>query len=216
MLESIIYFFRQKIYFFYSGLFVFSILYSYVLGLYFLEWTEFQKDLFHVLLLLSLAWFITFFINYKANLELFRFDREKEKFYIFQKKVSVHFGLNKKNNIFEKINFIKKFVQNNYNERGLFSIKILVLINKTLYLYIENLEIIENLKTSLEIINNPIKAKKIEREINKNNLQNNALLDHLDEYIHELTNKKVNDGKIASIQSELEHTMRILKDINPR
>ncbi|XOB62463.1 hypothetical protein ACMC56_01315 [Campylobacterota bacterium DY0563] len=216
MFEKIIFFFRKKKYLYYSGLLVFASLYSYVLALYFLDLTEFEKDFFYVLSLLSLGWLIVSFIIYIKNSKLFQLEREKEKFYIFEEKITSDYNLNRQNNIFKKIEFIKIFVKNNFNEKGLFSINILLLINKTLNLYIENLNILNNLECSLKLTNDFTKADNIEAEIKKNNMQNENILNHLDNYIHELSEKNTNDEKVSSIESELEHTLNILKDIDKR
>lgn len=213
MLEIIIYFFRRKPYFFYSALVSITILYSYALALYSLELTELGYDIFNISLIFIFGWSVMFLINLKKNFDYLRWGREREKFYIFEKKINNEFDLNSQNNIFKKINFIKEFVKNNYNEKGLLSIKILMLINETLYLYIENLRIIVNLKSSLILVNDENKIRNIEDEILKNTEQNENLLNYLDEYIHELTNKNTNDKKINSLKSELEHTLNILKDI---
>ncbi|WP_320035122.1 hypothetical protein [Halarcobacter sp.] len=216
MFEKMIFFFRKKKYLYYSGLLVFTSLYSYILALYFLDLTEFEKEFFYLLFVLSLGWLIVSFITYIKNSKLLQLEREKEKFYIFEEKITNDYNLNRQNNIFKKIEFIKEFVKNNFNEKGLFSINILLLINKTLNLYIENLNILINLESSLKLTNDFSKAQNIEAEIKKNNMQNENILNHLDNYIHELTEKNTNDEKVSSIESELEHTLNILKDISKR
>lgn len=215
--EALLFFFRKKPLAFYTGMVAFSAVYSYALALYFLEWSDFQRDFFNVLLIFSLVWLLFTSYSFMKNRESFRLDREEEKFYLLEERIINDFELSSESNIFEKIKFIQNFMQKNFSKKGLLSAKILGLINTTLALYIENLEIKEHLSDALRLLNadNP-KAVQIEREIIKNDDQNSKILEYIDRFINELLSKKNNDKKVQLMLREFEHSIELIKTVAPR
>ena len=217
MLEAVIFFFRKKPLTFYTGIAAFSAAYSYALALYFLDWSEFQDDLFTSLLIFSLVWLLFALFSFMKSREQFQLEREEEKFYLLQQRIIHEFDLSKESNIFEKIKFIQNFMQKNFSKKGLLSAKVLGLANNTIRLYIENLEIKQQLSNALALLNsNGTKVADIEREIKKNNEQNSVILEYLDRFINELLSKKNNDKKVQFMLEEFEHSMELMKTVTPR
>ena len=215
--EALIFFFRQKPLAFYTGIAAFSAAYSYLLARYFLEWSDFQSDLFNSLLLFSLIWLLFTIYSFTKNREAFQLEREEEKFYLLQERIITEFDLDSSSNIFEKIKFIQNFMQKNFSNKGLLSAKILGLVNSTLRLYIENLELKQHLSDALFLLNSDSpKRGQIEREIKKNNAQNSKILEYLDHFINELLSKKNNDKQVKFMLKEFEHSMELMKAVTPR
>ena len=217
VLEALIFFFRKKPLAFYTGIAAFSAAYSYLLALYFLEWSDFQSDLFNALLLFSLVWLLFTSYSFRKNRDAFQLEREEEKFYLLQERIINEFDLSSESNIFEKIKFIQNFMQKNFSNKGLLSAKVLTLVNSTLGLYIENLEIKEQLKGALSLLSRQSpKRGHIEREILKNSEQNSVILEYLDRFINELLSKKNNDKQVKFMLREFEHSMELMQSITPR
>jgi len=215
--EALLFFFRKKPLAFYTGIAAFSAAYSYVLALYFLEWSDFQSDLFNSMLLFSLAWLLFTSYSFIKNRDSFQLEREEEKFYLLQERIINEFDLSSESNIFEKIKFIQNFMQKNFSNKGLLSAKVLTLVNSTLRLYIENLEIKQHLNDALSLLNRQSpKREHIEKEIIKNNEQNSVILEYLDRFINELLSKKSNDKQVKFMLREFEHSMELMKSVTPR
>jgi len=215
--EALLFFFRKKPLAFYTGIAAFSAAYSYALALYFLEWSDFQKDMFNALLIFSLLWLLFTSYSFIKSRDAFQLEREEEKFYLLQERIINEFDLSSESNIFEKIKFIQNFMQKNFSEKGLLSAKVLGLVNNTLRLYIENLEIKQHLSDAFSLLNtNSPKRGHIEREIIKNNEQNSVILEYLDRFINELLSKKNNDKKVKFMLREFEHSMELMRTVTPR
>jgi regulator of replication initiation timing len=214
--ETIIYFLRRRPLFFYSGLIAFASFYSFLLALYFLEWTPFQKDLFTFLLLFSLLWLLLFTLYFKKNQTEYALEREKEKFDLLSYQLSQKYGLDKDNNIFKKIRLISAFMQETFSNKSLLSIKIITLINNSLNLYIENLKINERLSQAAQLNSSPEKKAFYDIEISKNQQQNTILEQKLDDFLKELMSKQNNDNKINAIMNEFENSIDLLSKIHKR
>ena len=217
MIEALLFFFRQKPLAIYTGIAAFSAFYSYLLARYFLEWSDFQSDLFNALLIFSLIWLLFTSFSFIKNREQFQLEREEEKFYLLQERIITEFELSSSSNIFEKIKFIQNFMQQNFSKKGLLSAKVLGLANNTLRLYIENLEIKQQLTGALGLLNvDSPKAVDVAKEITKNQDQDSVILEYLDRFINELLSKKNNDKHVKSMLREFEHSMELLKTVTPR
>ena len=217
MFEVLIFFFRKKPLTFYIGILAFITAYSYLLALYFLEWSDFQKDLFTTFLVFSLLWLIFASFSFIKTREDFQLEREEEKFYLLQERIINEFDLSSSSNIFEKIKFIQNFMQKNFSNKGLLSAKVLGLANNTIRLYIENLEIKQHLNDALSLLNSDSnKAEHIKQDIIKNTEQNIAILEYLDRFINELLSKKNNDKKVQYMLREFEHSMQLMQTVTPR
>jgi len=215
--EVLIFFFRKKPLTFYIGILAFITAYSYLLALYFLEWSDFQKDLFTTFLVFSLLWLIFASFSFIKTREDFQLEREEEKFYLLQERIINEFDLSSSSNIFEKIKFIQNFMQKNFSNKGLLSAKVLGLANNTIRLYIENLEIKQHLNDALSLLNSDSnKAEHIKQDIIKNTEQNIAILEYLDRFINELLSKKNNDKKVQYMLREFEHSMQLMQTVTPR
>lgn len=215
--EIPLFFLRKRPLFFYTGIAAFASAYSYLLAHYFLAWNDVQKDLFTALLAFSLLWALLFLISYKRNRVALTVEREQEKFQLFRQRIINEFGLNQQSNIFEKINLIQQFMQENFSNRGLLNTKILALTNNTLRLYIENLAIKKHLNDALRLQkSDETKKTYYKNEIMKNIEQNDAIVDKLDNFIKELVSKKNNDRLVNGILSEFEHSIELLQNIQPR
>ena len=217
MVEALLFFFRKKPLAFYTGIAAFSAAYSYALALYFLEWSDFQRDMFNALLIFSLVWLLFTSYSFIKNRDLFKLEREEEKFYLLQERIINEFDLDSSSNIFEKIKFIQNFMQKNFSNKGLLSAKVLGLVNSTLRLYIENLELKQHLSDAISLLNSDSpKRGHIERELKKNNEQNSVILEYLDRFINELLSKKNNDKQVKFMLREFEHSMELMKTVTPR
>ena len=217
MRELIVFNLRKKPLFLYSSLLALTFIYSYLLAIYFLEWTDLQQDIFTTLLFIGLIFIVVFIVDFVRMKALLRLEREQEKLDLYKQQITTEFNLDRESNIFDKINYIQNFMQNNFAQKGLLSVKILTLVNNTLHLYVENLEIKQQHEVTLKVIDeSPEKVQNIQEEIDKNIKQNRTILEYLDMYIRELTSKTSNDHKIDSMQTELEHSMQMLKFIKPR
>jgi len=214
--EQIIYFFRKKPYFFYSFFPVFGALYSFILAVLFLKWSPFKTDIFIVLFFLSALWFAAFYLSYTKTLPTYKFEREKEKFTLLEARVISDFSLSDRENIFKKIEAVRVFARKIFSNQSLVSVKILSLINKTLFLYIENLSIIKSLNAGLSAVTGESKKEQIAKRTQIYEARNATLLEYLDSYINELASKNQNDKEIASIQNELERMLVVLKNINKK
>ena len=164
MNEQIIYFFRKKPYFFYSFFLVFGALYSFILAVLFLKLSPFKTDIFIVLFFLSALWFAAFYFNYTKTLPTYKFEREKEKFTLLEARVISDFSLSDRENIFKKIEAVRVFARKIFSNQSLVSVRILSLINKTLFLYIENLSIIKSLNAGLSAVTGESKKSKSQKE----------------------------------------------------
>lgn len=216
MSEQLLYFLRKKPYFFYSFLAVFTSLYSFILALLFFEWSSFQKDVFTVLFGLCIVWFFAFYISFINTKEQFKFEREKEKFHLFEARVVKDFDLSQDENIFKKIEAVQIFVNKNFAKQSLASTRILTLINKTLFLYIDNLSLIKSLEKGVSALSSLVQKNNILQEIKKNKDQNDTLLNLLDSYINELSVKSENNKEVVSIKMQLERMLEILKNMNKK
>ncbi len=216
MNDTVIFFFRKRPLFFYSGLIAFASFYSFLLALYFLEWTPFQKDLFTFLLLFSLAWLLLFIIYFKKNKTEYALEREKEKFDLLSYQLTQQYHLDKDNNIFKKIRLISEFMQETFSNKSLLSIKIIKLINNSLNVYIENLKINEKLSQAAQLNISPDKATFYDIEISKNQKQNTVLEEKLNDFLKELMSKQNNDDKINTIMDEFKNSIDLLSKIQKR
>ncbi|WP_297965638.1 hypothetical protein [uncultured Campylobacter sp.] len=216
MNEQIIYFFRKKPYFFYSFFPVFGALYSFVLAILFLKWSPFKTDIFIVLFFLSALWFAAFYLSYAKTLPAYKFEREKEKFTLLEARVISDFSLSDRENIFKKIEAVRVFVRKIFSDQSLVSVKILSLINKTLFLYIENLSIIKSLNAGLSAVTGETKKEQIVKKAQAYESANVMLLEYLDSYISELAANNRNDKETASVRNELERMLVLLKNINKK
>lgn len=217
MSEQFIFFLRKKPLFLVAFFLSFAFIYSYLLALYFLEWTQLQNDIFVTMLFIGLILLLIFAVNYFRLKPIMHFEREEEKMDLYKQQIIHEFNLDRESNIFHKINFIQSFLQKNFAQKGLLSVKVLMLVNNTLKLYIENLEIKHQLETLKRISNqSPDEDQDLQVKIEKNETQNRTLLEYLDRYSRELMSKTKNDHKVETMQQELEHAMQMLKYIKPR
>jgi signal transduction histidine kinase len=215
--EVVLYFFRQKKLFFYSGLLALASIYSYLLALYFLEWSNFQIDLFNTLLAFSLVWLILFLISFSKNKQRYALEREKEKFDLLRHQITNEHQLDVKNNIFEKIKLISSFMKENFSTKSLLTIRVMKIANSSLTLYIDNLKIKKQL-TNAYTATSSSDDKKVfyQEEIIKNSEQNKIIEEKLNDFIKELMSKHNNDSKVDNIMNEFEHSMQLLTKIQPR
>lgn len=217
MSELFIFFLRKKPMFMLAFFLSFAFIYSYFLARFFLEWTQFQNDLFTTILFIGLVLLLMFSINYFRLKPIMHFEREEEKLNLNKQQIIQEFDLDRESNIFHKINFIQSFLQRNFAQKGLLSVKVLILVNNTLKLYIENLEIKHQLETLQRISKTSSDHnEELQAEIEKNETQNRTLLEYLDRYSRELMSKTKNDHKVETMQQELENSMQMLKYIKQR
>ncbi|MDA3049226.1 hypothetical protein OFO03_05510 [Campylobacter sp. JMF_02 ED1] len=206
--DQFIFFLRKKPFFFWTFFVVFACLYSYLMWLYFIEKTNLGQDIFTILLMLCLIWLIVFYIKFKSTLKTYKFEREKEKFELYKNQIINDFNLDRNNNIFEKIEIISTFVNQNFSQLSLASLRILSLLNKTLKIYISNLSRKIVVSKGESIVGQTNHAS---NDIKKQNEKFLSLLDiYIDEFLKMNNNKK--EQKITEI--ELERTAEILKKIN--
>ena len=187
-----------------------------MLAVLFLKWSPFKTDIFIVLFFLSALWFAAFYLSYTKTLPAYKFEREKEKFTLLEARVISDFSLSDRENIFKKIEIVRVFARKIFSNQSLVSVKILSLINKTLFLYIENLSIIKSLNAGLSAVTGESKKEQIAKRMQIYEARNATLLEYLDSYINELASKNQNDKEIASIQNELERMLVVLKNINKK
>lgn len=169
-----------------------------------------------MLFFLSALWFAAFYFNYTKTLPTYKFEREKEKFTLLEARVISDFSLSDRENIFKKIEAVRVFARKIFSNQSLVSVRILSLINKTLFLYIENLSIIKSLNAGLSAVTDESKKEQIAKRMQIYEARNATLLEYLDSYINELASKNQNDKEIASIQNELERMLVVLKNINKK
>ena len=169
-----------------------------------------------MLFFLSALWFAAFYFNYTKTLPTYKFEREKEKFTLLEARVISDFSLSDRENIFKKIEAVRVFARKIFSNQSLVSVKILSLINKTLFLYIENLSIIKSLNAGLSAVTGESKKEQSAKRTQIYAARNATLLEYLDSYINELASKNQNDKEIASIQNELERMLVVLKNINKK
>ena len=216
MAEVALYFFRQKIWFFYSGLLALASLYSYLLALYFLDWSDFQVDMFSILLVFSLVWIVLFVVSFKRNRQKYTLEREKEKYNLLRHQVTQEYQLNMHDNIFARVDLIASFMKDNFSAEGLLSIRVQKLSNSSLTLYIENLRLKKQLEYAYSLSSSAEQKEFYQKEMLKNAEQNGAIEENLDTFIKELIGKNNNDGKISGMLSEFEHSLKLLSKIKPR
>lgn len=216
MADAILYFFRQKTLLFYSGLLSLSFVYSYFLALYFLELSSFQTDIYNLLLFFSFVWVVLFSISFSKNKQKYAYERETEKYKLLRHQITQEYKLDIKDNIFSKMDLITSFMKEHFSTKGLLSIRILKLTNNSLALYIENLKIQNQLQKAYAVSSAIDKKEFYKDELLKNEKQNSAIEEYLDNFIQELMSKNNNDSKIDSILDEFEHSTKILIKIKPR
>ncbi len=210
MLDLVVYFFRKQQLLFYSGLLAIASVYSYMLALYFLDFSTFEEKLFTTLLGLGFLWLVLFFLSFKKHKSLYAFQREKEKFTLLSAQISNEYKLEEGNNIFKKIQLISEFMKENFHTKSLLTMRVIKLINSSLGLYIDNLIMNKQLEKAISLNNNETFYKD---KIEKNIEQNRAIENQLNDFIKELMNKRNNDKEVENILSEFEHSMHILKAI---
>ena len=111
---------------------------------------------------------------------------------------------------------MRVFVRKIFSDQSLVSVKILSLINKTLFLYIENLSIIKSLNAGLSAVTGETKKEQIVKKAQAYESANVMLLEYLDSYISELAANNRNDKETASVRNELERMLVLLKNINKK
>lgn len=187
-----------------------------MLAILFLKWSPFKTDIFIVLFFLSTLWFAAFYFSYAKTIPTYKFEREKEKFTLLEARVISDFSLSDRENIFKKIEAVRIFVRKIFSDQSLVSVKILSLINKTLFLYIENLSIIKSLNAGLSAVTGETKKEQIVKKAQAYESANVMLLEYLDSYISELAANNRNDKETASVRNELERMLVLLKNINKK
>lgn len=208
MFDQFIFFLRKKPFFFYTFFVVFGCAYSYIMWLWFIEKNEFGSDIFAVLLMLCLIWLVVFFIKFKSTLKAYKFEREKEKFELYKDEIINDFNLDKNRNIFEKIEIISGFVNQNFSEFSLASTRILTLLNKTLKFYISNLT------RKRAVVRGERQTGARDTISSSIEIQNKKFLLLLDIYINEFLAMDRNKKEQKITEIELERTAEILKQIN--
>ena len=213
MFDIVIYFFRRKKLFFYSGLLLLALDYSYILALYFLDLSPFEKKMFYLFIAFSMLWIVLCYKSFSKNREKYLQDREKEKYDLLREQITSRYKLDIKDNIFSKIDLIISILRDKFSSKGLFSIRVLKVVNSSLSMYIENLKIKDELNKALLLSSSPDKREFYQSEITKNNQQNSNIEEKLDNFIKELVSKNSNDKKIDNLLDELEDSIQIVKKI---
>lgn len=216
MTDIVLYFFRQQKLFFYFGLFSITIVYSYILALFFLDLSPFAINVFNLLTGFSFLWLILTYISFSKNQQTYTYSREKEKYNLLRHQITLKYKLDIKDNIFSKVDLITSFMKDTFSSRGLLSIRVLKVTNSSLSLYIENLKIKAGLNKALSLNSDRTKEEFYQSEINKNTKQNSSIEENLDNFIKELMSKNNNDNKIENILNEFEHSTQILAKIKQR
>ena len=197
MKDLLIYFFRKSNFIYNFGLLAFALIYAYLLSYWFFE----SEIIINYLMIGSLSifgfWlilFLIFFFKDKNNLFL---AQEREMFNQFVEQIKNEFGMGRNSNVFSKIDLIKHFIDKNFSARGLFANKIYALTNNSLNLYIENLNIIKELREAKHLVRSYSDEDKFYKdEIAKNLEQNEIIVGKLDNFIKEMMKQKNNDKKI--------------------
>lgn len=218
MFELIIYFLRKRKIFFYTGLLAFTFSYTFILSLYYFEWSEFQKNLFGSFFIFSLLWYIAFILSFLKNKERLFNERQMEKFGLLKEYIINEFELDTKSSIFERIELISIFIKENFSAKGLLSERILKLTNSSLTLYVENLQLQKQFQMAYDLIDKDDTERKSYylQQIFKNSNQNKSILNHLDTYIKELMDKKNNDNKMNVIMNEFANSLELLNELHPK
>jgi hypothetical protein len=214
MLDLVLYFFRQQKLYFYFGLLSITVIYSYVLALYFLDLHPFTIDVFNLLTGFGILWLILTYISFSKNKQNYSYNREKEKYNLLRHQITLQYKLDIKDNIFSKVDLIASFMKDKFSSKGLLSIRVLKVTNSSLDLYIENLKIKDELNKALLLSSDPKKKEFYEKKIKQNNEQNSKIESNLDDFIKELMSKNNNDKKIEHILKEFEHSTQILTKIH--
>jgi len=216
MQNLLIYFFRQNQLLYNFGMLSFALLYTYILSYWF-----FDGKIINYLMIGSISsflfWlilFLIFFLKDRNNLFL---AQEREIFNQFVQQIKNEFGVRGNSDVFSKIDLIKNFIDKNFSSRGLFANKIYTLTNNSLNLYIENLNIIKELREAKHLVQSYSKEDQFyKEEIAKNLEQNEIIVQKLDSFIKEMMSKKNNDKKVDRIAQDFEHSMEIFNTINSR
>jgi len=216
MNDLVIFYFRKQTLFFYSGMFFLTTIYSYFLSFYFIDLSDFSKNIFMLLFIFALIWIISFTIHFSKHKQSYRYEYEEEKYNLMRHKVTQKYNLSIKDNIFSKVDLIVSFMEEKFSAKSLLSIKILKLTNNSLSLYIENLKIKNQLNLALSNSSTDEKKEFYTKEIEKNKEQNKTIELNLDNLIKELMKKNNNDDKISTILNEFEHSTKILTKIKTR
>lgn len=213
MIDVLLYFFRQQKLFFYFGLLSLTIIYSYLLAMYFLDLSSFEINSFNLLTAFSLLWVILCYKSFFKHKQNYTYDREKEKYKLLRHQITLKYKLDIKDNIFSKVDLITSFMKEKFSSKGLVSIRLLKVTNSSLSLYIENLKIKYELNKALSLSSDSDKEEFYQSEIKKNTQQNSTIEENLDNFIKELMSKNNNDNKIDNILNEFEHSTQILTKI---
>ena len=216
MVDMVLYFFRRQKLYLYFGLLSILVVYSYLLGIYFLSLSSFTINLFNLLTVFSLVWLILFFIKFSKNKQNYTYDRQIEKQDLLRHQITLKYKLNIQDNIFSKVDLITSFMKDKFSSKGLLSIRVLKITNSSLSLYIDNLKIKNELNKALALSSDKDKQDFYNSEIQKNTNQNTTLEENLDNFIKELMSKNNNDDKIDNILNEFEYSTKILTKIKQR
>ena len=216
MVDVVLYFFRRQKLYLYFGLLSILVVYSYILGIYFLSLSSSTINLFNLLTVFSLVWLILFFIKFSKNKQNYTYDRQIEKQDLLRHQITLKYKLNIQDNIFSKVDLITAFMKDKFSSKGLLSIRVLKITNSSLSLYIDNLKIKNELNKALALSSDKDKQDFYNSEIQKNTNQNTTLEENLDNFIKELMSKNNNDDKIDNILNEFEHSTKILTKIKQR
>jgi len=216
MADVVLYFFRQQRLFFYFGLLSLTLVYSYLLAIYFLDLSPFEVNLFNLLTAFSLLWLILCYKSFSKHKQNYIYDREKEKYNLLRHQITLKYKLDIQDNIFSKVDLITSFMKDKFSCKGLLSIRVLKVTNSSLSLYVDKLKIKQELNKALSLSSDTNKEDFYQSEITKNNKQNSTIEENLDNFIKELMSKNNNDHKIYNVLNEFEHSTQILTKIKQR
>ena len=216
MRDLLIYFFRKNRFMYNFGLLAFAVIYAY--GLSYIFFKSMMISYFMIAsAVIGGIWIVLFLTLFFKNKNVLFLERERELFNHFVDKIKREFGVRENSNIFEKIELIKNFIDDNFSSKGLFANRVYSLTNSSLNLYIENLNIVNELKKAKDLVNDNSKENSFyKEEIDKNLEQNDIIVQKLDSFIKEMMSKKNNDTKINRVAKDFEHSMEIFNTINSR
>jgi len=214
--DLLIYFFRKNNFVYNFGLLAFASVYAY--GLSFLFFESQMVNYFMIgAIVFGGIWLLLFFALFFRNKNILFLEREREKFNSFANQIKEEFGVSENSNIFEKIELIKNTIDSHFSTKGLFANRVFALTNTSLNLYIENLNIINQLKEAKKLVaNNSKESDFYIEERDKNLEQNDIIVQKLDAFLKEIMSKKNNDSKINRIAKDFEYSMEIFNTIKSR